>query len=467
MNLLSKYITYDLFAPIIRASILLGILIVFVLNFACNREFENPSDFCRENLSANISYLELMSLHEGETFQIQDDLIIEGYVISSDRDNNFFSVIYFQDRSTNPTAGLQIEIDLRESHLFYPVGSKIFIKLKGLYFGKSNEQYKLGATFESFGNTSVGRLPAGVIDDYLFKSCDAPAEINPVIISVADIEEAPLGTLVRFDRVEFLENEVGEPFAIREEETVRNLIDCNDEDLKILNSGYSDFQSEVIPNESGSLTGVLISDRSNRYLVIRDLNDLSFTNDRCEELIDEFTSDQLFISELADPDNNSGARFVELYYSGSETLSLKGWSLVRYTNANSDLSSIIDLSDYYIEPESTMVISPNATEFEIVYGFPADISVGTNTPADSNGDDNLQLIDPFGNVIDTFGRIGEDGSGTDHEFEDGRAVRLPEVLRANSNFNAAEWQIFNDTGDSGTINQPQIAPSDFSPGIRD
>ena len=114
-----------------------------------------------------------------------------------------------------------------------------------------------------------------------------------------------------------------------------------------------------------------------------------------------------------------------------------------------------------------MVISPNATEFEIVYGFRADISVGTNTPADSNGDDNLQLIDPFKNVIDTFGRIGEDGSGTDHEFEDGRAVRLPEVLTANPNFNAAEWQIFNDTGDSGTINQPQIAPSDFSPGIRD
>ena len=43
-----------------------------------------------------------------------------------------------------------------------------------------------------------------------------------------------------------------------------------------------------------------------------------------------------------------------------------------------------------------------------------------NSAANSNGDDNIALVDPFGNLIDLFGVIGEDGSGTSHEFEDGR-----------------------------------------------
>ena len=81
-----------------------------------------------------------------------------------------------------------------------------------------------------------------------------------------------------------------------------------------------------------------------------------------------------------------------------------------------------------------MVISPKASEFEA--------------------------------VIDSFGIIGEDGSGTNHEFEDGRALRKPGILQANATYDFDEWVIFNDTGAAGTTNQPQNAPADFTPGIR-
>ncbi len=112
-------------------------------------------------------------------------------------------------------------------------------------------------------------------------------------------------------------------------------------------------------------------------------------------------------------------------------------------------------------------ISPNAEEFELVYGFPPDLGVSTNSPADSNGDDNLELVDPFGEVVDVFGVIGEDGSGTNHEFEDGRAVRNLDVVEGNPVYTFSEWTIYNDSGDAGTIQQPQNAPEDFSPGVRD
>ena len=431
-----------------------------------DQNFDAPKKICEVAMEVNATFADVKALYVDGTVQIQDDLIIEGYVISSDEAGNFFSTLHFQDAPENPTEGLQLELDLRDSHLFYPRGSTIYIKLKGLYLGKQKDVYKLGGVFTSFGNLSVGRLPAKVVAQHLYVSCNDPISIAPVVVRIDALEDRMVNTLVEFKQVEIIDDALGLPFAEVREETERTLVDCDDNEMVLLNSGYSDFQSELLPEKNGSVVGVLLKDNSGYQLVIRDLNDIDFQKERCAEVIDEFTSNAVFISELADPDNNSGARFVELYNAGTEGLSLKGWTLNRYTNDNSEISSTLDLSGFEIGPESTLVISPNTIEFEAVYGFAPDVGVGTNSPADSNGDDNLQLVDPFGTVIDSFGIIGEDGSGTNHEFEDGRALRKPGILQANATYDFDEWVIFNDTGAAGTTNQPQNAPADFTPGIR-
>lgn len=442
---------------------------ILILVFSCVKDqtFDTPKSICSSDLTANVTYAQVKSLYVDKTIQILEDWIIEGYVISSDKAGNFFNVLHFQDNPANPTEGLQIEIDLRDSHVFYPVGSKIFIKLKGLYLGKSKEVFKLGGTFIAFGNISVGRLPATAIGNHVFVSCNEIIELLPTLGTVDAIDNALANTLITIEDVGFLEEELGQPFAIEREETERTLITCSDQELVVLNSGFSDFQSEILPEGNGRITGVLVQDKDGFKLIIRDLNDIDFNQQRCEDLIDEFTSTQIFISELADPDNNIGARFVELYNSDTEALSLKGWTLRRYTNNNTEVSSSLDLSELTIEALNTSVISPNAEEFERVYGFMPDLGVRTNSPADSNGDDNLELVDPFGTIIDIFGKVGEDGTGTNHEFEDGRAVRNLSVTEGNPMYTFGEWTIYNDSGEAGTIDQPQNAPQDFNPGIRD
>ena len=103
--------------------------------------------------------------------------------------------------------------------------------------------------------------------------------------------------------------------------------------------------------------------------------------------------------------------------------SLQGWELQRYTNADSTVSSRFDLNSYTIKSNSTFVIAADAAQFELVYGIVPDAEAKGSSVANSNGDDNLVLINADGKTMDIFGRIGEDGSGTDHEFEDGRALR--------------------------------------------
>ena len=121
----------------------------------------------------------------------------------------------------------------------------------------------------------------------------------------------------------------------------------------------------------------------------------------------------------------------------------------------------------YIYSDQTIVLVSNAEAFELLYGFVPTLEAGVNSPADSNGDDNLVLVDPFGTIMDVFGVVGEDGSGTNHEFEDGRALRNLTIQRGNPMYTFSEWTVYNDTGAEGTMNQPQIAPQDFSPGSRE
>ncbi|WP_420603769.1 DUF5689 domain-containing protein [Flagellimonas sp.] len=440
-------------------------LLSSILFFSCvvGSDFDALEQDCDSNLQANISFEELDTLFKGETIQIHEDLIIEGYVISSDRAGNFFGVIHLQDHPTIPTKGLQLEVDLRDSHLFFETGSKVQVKLKGLYLGKSGETLKLGGSFSAFGNVSVGRLPALKIPEHIFLLCEDKEMVKPVLTTIPDLENLTTNILVKIDSLEVVDEALGMTFALPKEETEITLKDCEENEIVMLNSGFSDFQAEILPEGNGAITGILKKNGKKNQIVIRDLRDLDFINDRCPEIITEFTSRQIFISELADPDNNSSARFVELYNAASQPLDFNKWVLNRFTNDKTEISSSIDLSGFIIEAQSTLVISPNAEEFELVYGFPPDLGVSTNSPADSNGDDNLELVDPFGMVIDRFGVIGEDGSGTNHEFEDGRAVRNANINKGNPSYTFSEWTIFNDTGDSGTTKLPQNAPEDFTP----
>ncbi|RIV70780.1 DUF5689 domain-containing protein [Flagellimonas aequoris] len=446
---------------------IVGILLLLMFSCVESSDFDAPKENCNTDLKANINFVELDSLSTEEVTQIKDSLILEGYVISSDKAGNFFSTLFIQDKPSKPTYGLQLEVDIRQSHLVYPEGGKVFLKLKDLYMVNKEGNIRLGSAFSSFGSLSIGRLPNQKVFEHVWVACDGKENVEPLLTTISALDTLPLNILVQLVDLEVVDDELGEPFAVATEETERHLQDCEENQTVLLNSGYADFQSEILPDGNGSITGILVRDGKNPQLIIRSLEDIDFTNDRCPEIITEFTSNQIFISELADPDNNSGARFVELYNSSSEPLDLNKWTLRRYTNDGTEVSSTIDLSGLIIGAESTLVISPNAEEFQLVYGFAPDLGVSTNSPADSNGDDNLELVDPFGTIIDVFGVVGEDGSNTNHEFEDGRAVRNSNIIEGSPIYTFSEWTLFNDTGDAGTIKLPQNAPQDFTPGLRD
>ena len=155
----------------------------------------------------------------------------------------------------------------------------------------------------------------------------------------------------------------------------------------------------------------------------------------------------LIITAIADPNDASTCRFVEIHNSGDSDIDLTGYALQRWTNGNSGPStgSNIDLSSIgTLSPGEYAWIANNAG-FSGCYGFEPTIIAGGGGPADSNGDDNIAIIDGASNIIDMFGVAGEDGSNTCHEFEDGIALRAGSNTDPNGGaWDESGWSVYSD-----------------------
>jgi len=190
-------------------------------------------------------------------------------------------------------------------------------------------------------------------------------------------------------------------------------------------------------------------------------------------LISGLSFGQVFITELADPNNNAEARYIELYNAGGSPVDFtegNGWQIDKYTNASTTVSTTLDLTGT-IPAGGFYIIAYNNTDgtFASVYGFaPDQLDSVSNGVAGSNGDDDLVLVDGTDTIVDFFGVPDVDNTGTCAEYENGRAERLTSVTTGSATFNEAEWNIWADSATSGTCTNYVVAtrdaPGDFDPG---
>ena len=187
---------------------------------------------------------------------------------------------------------------------------------------------------------------------------------------------------------------------------------------------------------------------------------------------------QVFITEIADPNNNANARFIELYNAGTTDVDFtegNGWQIDKYLNDNSGVNLSLDLTGT-IAAGSFYLIGYDVVSgsFQTVYGFaPDQLDNISNGVAGSNGDDDLVLVNGADTIVDFYGvydlqgDTNTDNSGTCAEYEDGRAERLTSVTTGSTTFNEAEWNVWADSTVSvctSHVNAPRTAPADFDPG---
>src|SRR6056297_613322 len=137
----------------------------------------------------------------------------------------------------------------------------------------------------------------------------------------------------------------------------------------------------------------------------------------------------IIISEVADPGDNYDGRFVELYNATSSSIDLGAGSYHLTRQANGGSYADITLTGTIASGETYII---GNTTFESVYGSAPDVSSGNIS---GNGDDGYFLYSggdhTSGTLVDAYGELDVDGTGTAWEYEDSRAVRNQDIGTAN------------------------------------
>lgn len=155
----------------------------------------------------------------------------------------------------------------------------------------------------------------------------------------------------------------------------------------------------------------------------------------------------LVIEEVVDATLDAGQpKWVEILNTGPECVFLGDYQLCFYANGAVVATGCNVLAAEFLAPGASYVLAyelasnkgcdPNGlvTCFEYVYGFPPD----QNSGAFINGDDAIVLRDAVTCVVlDAYGEIGVDGTGTAWEYKDSWARRSN--LVATPVFDPADW----------------------------
>jgi len=293
------------------------------------------------NVTVTTTFALVNAMYTGSIVTFNDqgsDLVIEGYVISSDRTGNFYKSIFIQDSPENPSYGFRIDVDAYDTYLTYNVGRKVYVKLNNLYMDDENGVMAIGAAT----GTSLERISELEMPNYILRSTEV-ATIVPKLTTPSDIQagNVPDGVLVQLNNMQVPISELGNSYANPGDTyTVnRNLVSCDDGGSVIVrNSGYSDFKAELMDQDRGTLTAVLSQYNSDKQLYIRETSDLDFNDSRCDPFFFES------FNEAVDNTNLDIANWTNFAEAGGELWTEQAYSGNGYAEFSSygtgDVSNI-------------------------------------------------------------------------------------------------------------------------------
>jgi hypothetical protein len=256
---------------------------VFTLS-GCKKEFDEPPGFGEDpaGVSANITIAALKALYSGTFLPLTDNLIIEGIVVANDKSGNFYKSIVIQDA----TGGILIKIDATELYNEYPIGRRVFVKCQGLVLGDSNNLIQLGIGTDNTDPSSpvLISIPFYQKDRFILKG-KYGLTVDPVEVSITDLNDSYQNMLIRINNVEFTEADADMFFAdaINKVSINRRLKDCFNNEIILSTSGYADFANTKTPVTRGSIVAIYSVFRTDKQLLLRNGNDVAaMTMPRCD-----------------------------------------------------------------------------------------------------------------------------------------------------------------------------------------
>jgi len=269
-----------------RKSLLILALIALISSIftsSCRKEDfdEPPLGGADPNLSANITIDSLKGLYRdsillfNKIIQINSDFIIKGVVTADDKSGNFYKTMVIEDE----TAGISIRLDMTNFNVDYPIGRRVFIKLRGLYMGEYGNLLQLGGWVDYSGTSpSVEPIPLALVDDHIFGGVSG-LNPQPTLVTMLDLNNTDKyqNRFIEIQECEFAPGDTAQPYAdaVLLQSVNHTLNDCNGASIIVRTSGYCNFANSLTPTKKGTIRGIFSIYNSDLQLIIRDTTDVN------------------------------------------------------------------------------------------------------------------------------------------------------------------------------------------------
>ena len=218
--------------------------------------------------------------------QYTADDVIEAYVVSSDRQGNFFKSISMQ--TLDGTKAFSVPVDVESTFATYEPGRKVFIKMKNLYTDVSNGGMRIGGIFlNTSGIPGVGRLSRPQVQASIIKSCTVVSEEELVqnLTILELLNDNNVNKLIELDNVQFTSDALDKTYYVEgASNTVGGATNHTLEDrlgnkVVFRTSSFASFAGKAVKDGSGKVRGVLTKFGDTYQFVARFESDIKLENE--------------------------------------------------------------------------------------------------------------------------------------------------------------------------------------------
>lgn len=234
---------------------------------SCKKDFDHPP----ENLLSTTKVVTIDSLRNWQqssgVVTITDSLHVYGIVTMDESQGNIYKNLYVQDH----TAGINVRLTSGSS---FAVGDSVRIAL-------------IGAVLSEYS----GVIQLDSIDpdtDIILQS--SGHDLIPESVNLSDITLEDEGKLIKLFAVQFTQNELINTYAdaANQSSESRYIEDCAGNTIIVRTSGFATFAGDSVAQGNGSLVAIVNRYNDELQLIIRDINELDMSGDRCLVLRKDF-----------------------------------------------------------------------------------------------------------------------------------------------------------------------------------
>lgn len=225
--------------------LLLSILIVTFGMMSSCKSFDEPEQGETIPEAANISIHDLHTAIDGRTVIIEQDIIIGGYVTSSDEASNFHRTFTIEDAS----GGVEIMAGLYDLHNIYPKGYYVTISLKGCALGEHFGVMQVGIPTEEYSYYPTDYFASRAMIDRHLKRYNIKRDVAPLPLSIKELDKTHCGRLVNIDALTAIEEGVWSGYTF--------FSDGMGKKIAIYTSEYATYAQTVLPTGKVAVTGIL------------------------------------------------------------------------------------------------------------------------------------------------------------------------------------------------------------------